>query len=384
MNTIFVPYRICPLGAHIDHQKGKVLGIIIDRGTILKFKKTKGKIKIKSLNFNEVSEFYIDEITEKNGKWDDLLKGCVYILREKFKIKYGIEGEIYGQLPSGGIGSSASTGISYLISLEYVNGIKISEIENIFLFKEVENNYLGVKSGILDQSTILLSNDDKNSILFLDCSNNEYKNIKAEKNIDYSICMVYSGIEKVLKDTGYNKRVEECKEAVKEILKYLCKEIKDDFVLRDIEKEIFLKYKDKLPLNLRKRAEHFYSEMERVEKGMELWEKGDIEDFGKLIRQSGESSIKNYECGSEEMIKIYEILNSIKGVYGARFSGAGFRGWSFGFIKNDEKIKNDIIKILKEEYLKKYPEFEKRFKIIFVDKKLKVDFKNENFIQKHK
>ncbi len=380
MNTIFVPYRICPIGAHIDHQKGKVLGITIDKGTILKFKKTNGKIRIKSLNFNEISEFNINEIPEKNGKWDDLLKGCVYILKEKFKIKYGIDGEIYGQLPSGGIGSSASTGLSYLIALEYVNQIKISEMENIFLFKEIENNYLGVKSGILDQSTILLSNDNKSSIFFLDCRSNEYKNIKSEKNINYSICMVYSGIEKVLKDTGYNKRVEECKEATKELLKYSGKEKKNDFVLRDVEKEIFLKYKDKLPINLRKRAEHFYSEMERVEKGMELWKKGDIENFGKLIKESGESSINNYECGCKEMIKIYEILNSIKGVYGARFSGAGFRGWCFGFVKNDKKIKNDIIKILKEEYLKNYPEFEKSFKIIFVDRKLKVDLKNENFI----
>ena len=109
--------------------------------------------------------------------------------------------------------------------------------------------------------------------------------------------------------------------------------------------------------------------MERVEKGMELWEKGDIENFGKLIKQSGESSIKNYECGSEEMIKIYEILNSIKGVYGARFSGAGFRGWCFAFIKNDKRIKNEIKITIKNEYLKFYPQFLKDFKVIFIDKK---------------
>ncbi|MCS7181402.1 MAG: GHMP kinase, partial [bacterium] len=82
--------------------------------------------------------------------------------------------------------------------------------------------------------------------------------------------------------------------------------------------------------------------MERVEKGIKLWEEGEIEEFGELIKESGESSIKNYECGAEELIKIYEILNSIKGVYGARFSGAGFRGWCFGFTKNDKEIKNKI------------------------------------------
>ncbi|MGC8976546.1 MAG: galactokinase family protein [Candidatus Ratteibacteria bacterium] len=383
MYKIFVPYRICVLGAHIDHQKGKVLGITIDKGTILKFKRNqKGKIKIKSLNFNDISEFDLNEIPKKEGKWDDLLKGCAYILKENFNIKYGIEGEIYGQLPSGGIGSSASTGISYIFALEYVNNLKIPKNDNIFLFQKVENDYLCVKSGILDQSTILLSSKFKNRILYLDCENLYHKNIKSRKNLNYSIVMVYSGIEKVLYDTGYNKRVDECKEASKKLIEFENEEKntlpyfqEDNFksneiFLRDVKKETFLKYKERLTENLKKRAEHFFGEMERVEEGIKLWQKGDIEGFGELIKASGESSIKNYECGCPEMIKIYEILNSIKGVYGGRFSGAGFRGWCFGIIKNDEKIKKEIEKTLKEEYLKIYPKYHGKFKIIFVDKKL--------------
>ncbi|MCM8802009.1 MAG: GHMP kinase [Candidatus Omnitrophica bacterium] len=374
MVTIFVPYRICPLGAHIDHQKGKVLGITIDKGTILKFEKIEGKVRMRSINFNEEIEFDINEISEKNGKWYDLLKGCVYVLKKYFNIKYGIEGEIFGQLPSGGIGSSASSGLSYLLSLEYVNNIKISEQENIFLFQKVENDYLGVKSGILDQSTILLSNDDKNSILYLDCKNLEYENIKSNKKFDYSIVMVYSGIERVLYETSYNKRVEECKNAGEKMFEFSKKKFSKEIFLRDIPKEIYIKYKDRLPENLRKRCQHFYDEMERVEKGIELWKKGDIEEFGKLIKASGESSIKNYECGAEELIKIFENLNSIEGVYGARFSGAGFRGWCFGFIKNDKKIKMNAKEILKNEYLKIYPQYASNFKVIFVDKKKELKF----------
>lgn len=373
--NLFVPYRICPLGAHIDHQKGKVLGITIDRGTILKFNKIEGKVKIKSINFNEEIEFDIKKeeispcLSKREVKWYDLIKGCVYILKENFDIKFGIEGEIYGELPSGGIGSSASAGLSFLISIEYVNNIKVSKEENIFLFKRVENEYLGVKSGILDQSTILLSNDDKNSILYLDCKDLKYGNVKSEKEIDYSIVMVYSGIERVLYDTGYNKRVDECKEACLKILEFSGEKINGDVFLRDIDKSLFLKYSEKLPENLRKRAEHFYGEIERVERGIELWKKGEIEEFGKLIKNSGESSIKNYECGSPELIKICDILNSIDGVYGARFSGAGFRGWVFGFIKNDEKLKGEIKRTVENEYLKDYPQYKGKFKIIFVENK---------------
>lgn len=373
--NLFVPYRICPLGAHIDHQKGKVLGITIDKGTILKFNKIEGKVRIKSINFNEEIEFDIKKeeispcMSKREVKWYDLIKGCVYILKENFDIKFGIEGEIYGELPSGGIGSSASAGLSFLISIEYVNNLKVSKEENIFLFKRVENEYLGVKSGILDQSTILLSNDDKNSILYLDCKDLKYENVKSEKEIDYSIVMVYSGIERVLYDTGYNKRVDECKEACLKILGFSGEKINEDVFLRDIDKSLFLKYREKLPENLRKRAEHFYGEIERVERGIELWKKGKIEEFGKLIKNSGESSIKNYECGSPELIKICDILNSIDGVYGARFSGAGFRGWVFGFIKNDEKLKEEIKRTVENEYLKDYPQYKEKFKIIFVENK---------------
>ncbi|MCM8804771.1 MAG: hypothetical protein NC833_05920, partial [Candidatus Omnitrophica bacterium] len=209
-----------------------------------------------------------------------------------------------------------------------------------------------------------------NSILYLDCKNLEYENIKSNKKFDYSIVMVYSGIERVLYETSYNKRVEECKNAGENLIEFSGENLKKDIYLRDVNKEIFLKYKNKLPEDLRRRVEHFYSEMERVEKGIQLWKNGDIEGFGKLIKESGESSIKNYQCGAEELIKIYEILNSIKGIYGARFSGAGFGGWSFGFIKNEENVKREIIETLKAEYLKIYPQYERSFKIVFIEKKL--------------
>ncbi|MCM8785107.1 MAG: GHMP kinase, partial [Candidatus Omnitrophica bacterium] len=213
-----------------------------------------------------------------------------------------------------------------------------------------------------------------NSILYLDCKNLEYENIKSNKKFDYSIVMVYSGIERVLYETSYNKRVEECKNAGEKMFEFSKKKFSKEIFLRDIPKEIYIKYKDRLPENLRKRCQHFYDEMERVEKGIELWKKGDIEEFGKLIKASGESSIKNYECGAEELIKIFENLNSIEGVYGARFSGAGFRGWCFGFIKNDKKIKMNAKEILKNEYLKIYPQYASNFKVIFVDKKKELKF----------
>lgn len=104
--------------------------------------------------------------------------------------------------------------------------------------------------------------------------------------------------------------------------------------------------------------------MEKLEKGIGYWEKGDIEKFGELMKESGGSSIKNYECGVIQTIEIHKILNSMNEGYGARFSGAGFGGSCIGFIKSRNN-KKQILKKLEEKYLKKFPDLKGRFKIIF-------------------
>ena len=104
--------------------------------------------------------------------------------------------------------------------------------------------------------------------------------------------------------------------------------------------------------------------MEKLEKGIGYWEKGDIEKFGELMKESGESSIKNYECGIPQTIEIHKILNSMEEIYGARFSGAGFGGSCIGILKKNcdrERIK----KIIEEKYMRKFPDLKGRFKIIF-------------------
>jgi galactokinase len=87
-----------------------------------------------------------------------------------------------------------------------------------------------------------------------------------------------------------------------------------------------------LPAALKKRAAHYFGEMQRVSEGVAAWRARDIKQFGALITQSGQSSIENYECGSPQLITLYEILRETSGVYGARFSGAGFRGCCIALI----------------------------------------------------
>ncbi|XVF47593.1 hypothetical protein PTKIN_Ptkin03bG0122200 [Pterospermum kingtungense] len=114
-----------------------------------------------------------------------------------------------------------------------------------------------------------------------------------------------------------------------------------------------MKMRFKLELNLARRAEHYFSENMRVIKGLEAWASGDLRDFGRLMSASGLSSIKNYECGCEPLIQLYEVLLRAPGVLGARFSGAGFRGCCVALVDADRAA--EAAKFVREEYPRLQP-----------------------------
>ena len=129
--------------------------------------------------------------------------------------------------------------------------------------------------------------------------------------------------------------------------------------LRDVPYEVFEKHNDKLPDTWRRRAEHWYSEAERVEKGVEAWRRGDIEAYGKLSFESGHSSIYQWETGSPELKTLYEIMTTTDGIYGGRFSGAGFKGCCMALI--DPAFEDKILEKIECEYLKQFPELQGKY-----------------------
>ena len=179
----------------------------------------------------------------------------------------------------------------------------------------------------------------------------------------YKIAIFFSGIERNLTGTKFNMRVDECKAAA-----YALKALSgmeygkfNETYFRDVPYEIFDEYKHQLPLPWRKRAEHWYSEVSRVEKGVEAWRKGDIEEYGRLCFESGSSSIVNWEGGSAELKKLYEIMTETDGIYGGRFSGAGFKGCCMALI--DPAFEEKINEKVAREYIKEFPQLEDKFSI---------------------
>ena len=183
---------------------------------------------------------------------------------------------------------------------------------------------------------------------------------------DFEIGIFFSGLTRSLINSDYNLRVYECKVAAWNMLAYTGQPLKtfDKTFLRDIPRSTFDKTKIAMPDRFARRAEHFYTEYRRVRQGVTAWESGNIKLFGKLSFDSCESSMNNYECGSPELIAIYQIMSKLPGVYGGRFSGAGFKGAVIALV--DPAYKESIEKLLTDQYLAKFPEYEETFSVNWV------------------
>ena len=362
LDISFCPYRISPLGAHIDHQHGKINGFAIDKGIHIAYgPKKNGVIEVVSLNFPKRAQFHINQIEEtKVGDWADHLRGAAKVIHDKYHLTTGMCAVIEGTLPIGGLSSSAAVIIAFMSALCRINEIHLEPMELILLAKKAENEYVGVSCGKLDQSCEVFA--QKDHLLYLDTKTDSFQLIPTNPAMKpYQFAIFFSGRSRTLKNSGYNLRVDECKSASYALKAFSGQEygMYTDTVLRDVDREIFETYKDRLPVIWRRRAEHFFTEFARAEQGAEAWSKGDLETYGKLVFESGYSSIHNYECGCPELIRLYEILTETDGIYGGRFSGAGFKGCCMALIDPDKA--EEINYHVTREYLKTFPELEGQY-----------------------
>ena len=382
---IFSPYRVCPLGAHVDHQHGLVTGFAIDKGVDLWFDiRNDAHVHLESKTFEGIVDFDLDSPTQvRERHWGDYARGAKFALKKRFELKRGITGVIQGSLPVGGLSSSAAVLIAYVMAFAKANEITLQPFEVVKIASEAEREYIGLNNGLLDQACIALSK--KNQLLFLDCDSDDYRlipfggqmsKVESQKStsdlrpqtsdLPFEIGIFFSGLTRSLVNSDYNLRVYECKTAAWNMLAYTDQPLKtfDKTFLRDIPKATFEKTRIAMPARFARRAEHFYSEYRRVRQGVTAWETGNLKLFGKLSFDSCESSIHNYECGSPELIAIYGIMRSLPGVYGGRFSGAGFKGACIALV--DPANKESIEHELTQRYLKQFPEYERTFQVFWV------------------
>lgn len=364
----FCPYRICPVGAHSDHNLGKITGLAIDKGIHIAYSpKLNGVVEMTSLQFPKRAQWHIASVPEKkqNG-WADYLRGATLSLEKNHRLKVGICGVIEGSLPIGGLSSSAAVTIAFLEALCAVNGIQLAPQEIIDIAYDAEKNYVGVSIGKLDQSCEVLSKKDH--LLYLDTRDDSYELIPVNPSMKpWKIAIFFSGLEHSLAGSKYNMRVDELRSGVYALQAFAGMEYGKfkDAMARDVPREVYEQYKDRLPVQWARRCEHWYTEYDRVERAAEAWRRGDIEEYGRISFESGWSSIHNWESGAPEQIRLYEIMTRTDGIYGGRFSGAGFKGCCMALI--DPAYEESIREKVTREYLKAFPAMEGKYEVFICE-----------------
>jgi len=329
-NRVFgveVPLRICPLGAHIDHQAGVVTGMAVDRSVLMAVEPVCGSVvSIESLDFPGVVEVDVSlPPSPPEGHWGDYVRAAVGALQTEYPLGCGFRAVIRGELAGAGLSSSAAILLAYLSGLTRIHEIEVGREELAALVQRAENNYIGVASGLLDQSVMIHA--DRGRLTVIDCLDSTVRQIDGMERTDpLTVIVAFSGAARTLADSGYNDRVSDCVRAARGLLELGGLPVTDRPRLRDVQPELFDEQGSHLPDHLRRRATHYFGEMARVAAGVEAWGNGDLAAFGELVTASGESSIMNYQGGTPPLIALYELLRDQPGTYGARFSGGGFGG----------------------------------------------------------
>jgi galactokinase/galacturonokinase len=360
----FCPYRVCPIGAHSDANLGKITGLAIDKGIHIAYSpKLNGVVELCSLQFDKRAQFHVRDVPRrKQDDWADYLRGATLKLGERYPLTYGLSGVIEGSLPIGGLSSSAAVALVYLKALCHVNLIHPEPLELIMISMAAENDYVGVSSGKLDQSCEVYSK--KNHLLYLDTKTDEYELIPTHPQMKpYRIAIFFSGIERTLAGSKFNMRIDEARSAAYALMAYAGMEYGKfgEANLRAVPREVYEQYKERLPETWRRRAEHWFTEFDRVEQGAEAWRRGDLDTYGRLSFESGQSSITNWETGSPELKMLYDIMRHTDGIYGGRFSGAGFKGCCMALI--DPAFEAAITRQVTKEYLAAFPQLEGKYSV---------------------
>ncbi len=367
-NVAFSPYRICPVGAHSDHNLGKITGLAIDKGIHIAYApKLNGVVEMTSLQFPKRAQWHVESVPERKvDDWADYLRGATLALEKNHRLKVGVCGVIEGSLPIGGLSSSAAVTIAFIQALCSVNGISLEAQEIIDTAYDAEKNYVGVSIGKLDQSCEVLSK--KNRLLYLDTRDDSYELIPCPEGMKpWKIAIFFSGLEHSLAGSKYNMRVDELRSGVYALQAFAGMEYGKfkDAMARDVPREVYEQYRDRLPVPWARRCEHWYTEFDRVEKAAEAWRRGDIEEYGRISFESGWSSIHNWESGAPEQIKLYDIMTKTEGIYGGRFSGAGFKGCCMALI--DPAYEDQISDQVSRQYLEAYPEMEGKYDVFICE-----------------
>lgn len=351
-HVYFSPGRINIIGEHTDYNGGHVFPCAISLGTYGVYSaRGDQKVQMYSANMDnaKIEEFDLNDDqpeTDPNRTWINYFKGMIVQLNKKgFQFDHGFDLYVHGNLPYGaGLSSSASIEMLMADILKDQFSLDIEQLELVKLGQKVENEFVGLNSGIMDQFAVGMGKKD-NAIL-LDTNTMEYEYYPLKLN-DYIVVIMNTNKKHSLADSEYNKRREQTEEAVKRLNQKL-----NIDTLGQLDADTFDQYSYLINDDvLIRRARHAVVENERTTKAKEALLDQDLEQLGRLINASHVSLKFDYEVSGKELDTLAETAWAQPGVLGARMIGGGFAGSAIAIVKKDqaENLKKTVGDIYQKE-----------------------------------
>ncbi|RSL33597.1 galactokinase [Salibacterium salarium] len=335
IKVFFAPGRINLIGEHTDYNGGYVFPCAITKGTYaLAAKREDRNVRMYSENFSEdhVITFHLDDLSfKKEHGWANYPKGMIAkMLEAGFEMPHGIDILYYGIIPNGaGLSSSASIELVTGVLLETLYDLSIERMDMVRIGQKVENEFIGVNSGIMDQFAIGMGKH--NHGMLLDCQNLLYEYAPLHLG-QYSLLIMNTNKERTLASSKYNERRKECESALNDLQAYADIQSLGELSPKEFEE---LKQYITTPTELR-RATHAVYENQRTKTSLKKLKEGDLEAFGELMNQSHVSLRDDYEVTGKELDTLVEAAWKQDGVIGARMTGAGFGGCAIAIVEKEK------------------------------------------------
>lgn len=342
----FSPGRVNLIGEHIDYNGGNVLPCAISSGTYLAVRRNTDKLfRFHCLDFSETAELHLQKSYSKTGgQWFNYPLGVINELLMNGHNLSGLDMLFSGNLPVGaGLSSSASIEVLTAFALSAIFHLGIERKDIAVLCQKVENKFIGVNCGIMDQFAVAMGKKD-NAIL-LNCDSLEYEYLPFHTG-KYMFVIINTNKQRQLVASKYNERFAECGEALTLMKKRL-----SIGSLCDLTPASFEDNQDLIadPV-IRKRALHVISENQRVKDAVIALQINDLETFGQLMYASHRSLNGNYEVTGPELNTIVDFCKTFPGCIGARMTGAGFGGCAIALLR--ENAFNEFRESLSDQYEK--------------------------------
>lgn len=341
LESYFCPGRVNLIGEHIDYNGGLVMPCAINFGTWMLIAPNQDNVfRFRSINFDEFYEIGVQTSYSKTGReWYNYPLGVLHHFVADGKKVEGLDVLYYGNVPIGsGLSSSASIEIATAFAFNQFFKSGYSKLELVKMAKSVENNFIGLSSGIMDQFAVAFGEADK--ALKLNCDTLDYQAVDALLG-DNVLAVINTNKPRKLAESKYNERVQECQQALANLqqklkINYLC----------DIDGATFEQYRYLINNDtVLRRARHVIDENDRVKLAAEALAQNNLTEFGRLMYASHESLQNDYEVSGIELDTIVEYSKTDENVIGARMTGAGFGGCAIAIVKGDafENFRHSLI-----------------------------------------